>query len=55
MKTGSFKQKANWFVVGFVFGCIFITTILLFAMVKAEDKAEALSYATGDYNYFVNN
>jgi hypothetical protein len=38
-KIGSFKQKANWFMTGFVFGCIFIIVLLLHVMVKSEQKA----------------
>ncbi len=55
MKVGTLKQKANWFLVGFVFGCAFIITILLFAKVKAEEKAQELSYTTGDYSYYLSN
>lgn len=54
MQTGNFKQKANWFLVGFVFGCIFIIILLLFAKVKAEEKAQQYSYLTGDYSYYMN-
>jgi hypothetical protein len=32
MKIGSWKQKASPVLVSFVFGCIFITTILLYIM-----------------------
>ncbi|KND51115.1 MAG: hypothetical protein AB198_01700 [Parcubacteria bacterium C7867-003] len=42
MKLGSLQQKADWFLVGFVFGCIFIITILLYIMVRTEQKAEHL-------------
>jgi hypothetical protein len=41
---GSLKQKANWFLVGFVFGCIFIIIILLYLTQKATAKALDLSY-----------
>jgi hypothetical protein len=44
--VGSFKQKANWFLVGFVFGCIFIITILLYIMQKAEATGEDISSVT---------
>lgn len=52
MKTGSFKQKANWFTVGFVFGCIFVIILLLFVSVKAEQKAQDLSYG-GDFRSYL--
>lgn len=55
MKVGSFRQKANWFTIGFVFGCIFIITILLFIKTRAESKAQELSYLTGDYSYYIEN
>jgi hypothetical protein len=55
MKVGNLQQKANWFLVGFVFGCIFIITLLLFAKVKAEQRAQELSYLTGDYSYYLEN
>ena len=53
MKVGNLKQKANWFLIGFVFGCIFIIIILLFIMQQAESKAQDLSYATGDYSAYM--
>lgn len=43
MKLGSLKQRANWFMVGFVFGCVFIITLLLHVMVKAQEKADYLN------------
>lgn len=49
IQVGSLKQKANWFLVGFVFGCIFIIILLLYVTQKATDKALALSYVTGYY------
>lgn len=54
MKIGSFRQKANWFTVGFVFGCTFIITLLLFVMVKAQEKADYLDSVSlhGDDSYF---
>lgn len=55
MKVGSFRQRANWFTIGFVFGCIFIITLLLFVTVRAEEKAQELSYMTGDYSYYIKN
>lgn len=42
MKLGNLQQKASWFLVGFVFGCIFIIILLLHIMVKSEQKAEYL-------------
>ena len=42
MRLGSLQQKASWFLVGFVFGCIFIIILLLFVMVKSEQKAQEL-------------
>jgi len=49
-QIGSFKQKANWFLVGFVFGCIFIVTLLLWTMVKAEEKSLYMD-SVSLYNY----
>lgn len=40
MIVGSVKQKANLYLVVFVFGCIFIITILLYVMQKSEARAE---------------
>jgi protein-S-isoprenylcysteine O-methyltransferase Ste14 len=53
MPVGSFRQKANWFTVGFVFGCIAIIIVLLYLSVRAENKAEELSYQTGDYSQYM--
>ncbi len=39
MQIGSFKQKANWFMKSFVFGCAMIIVLLLHVMVKSEQKA----------------
>ena len=51
LETGSLKQKANWFLVGFVFGCIFIIILLLFTMVKAEAKADEYTSIYQDQEY----
>ena len=51
MKIGDLKQRANWFLVGFVFGCIFIIILLLFITVKAEAKAENLNSVAIFYKY----
>jgi hypothetical protein len=48
MPIGSFKQKANPILVGFVVGCISITIILLFAMEKSLTVADSLS-SNGKY------
>ncbi len=45
IKIGNARQKANWFLVGFVFGCIFIIIILLYSTQKATAVALELSYA----------
>lgn len=42
MHVGNFKQKANWFLVGFVFGCIFVIILLLYIVQKAEAQADLL-------------
>ena len=54
MKVGNFKQKANWFLVGFVFGCIFILTLLLWVMVEAQNKAEHLNSVSLNMEYYSN-
>jgi len=41
--VGTFKQKANWFLVGFVFGCIFVVIMLLFILQKSEATANDLN------------
>ncbi len=51
MKVGSFNQKANWFMVGFVFGCIFIIILLLYIKVEAEKKAQDFIYDGQYYSY----
>ncbi len=51
MKTGNLRQKANWFTVGFVFGCTFIIVILLIATVKSEAKAQNLDSLSLFYKY----
>ena len=55
IEFGRLKQRANWFLTGFVFGCIFMIVLLLYVAVRAEEKAQELSYATGDYSYYLNN
>lgn len=52
MKVGNLQQKANWFTVGFVFGCSFIIILLLFVKVKAEQKARGLVYDNQLQIYF---
>ncbi|TSC70935.1 MAG: hypothetical protein CEO12_60 [Parcubacteria group bacterium Gr01-1014_46] len=52
MRVGSLQERANWFLVGFVFGCIFIIILLLYAMVKAEQKADYLDSVS---LYYVHN
>ena len=42
MQVGHLHQKANWFLVGFVFGCIFIIILLLYVAVKSEKRADLL-------------
>jgi hypothetical protein len=54
MQVGSFKQKANPYLVGFVFSCICVVIFLLHVKVKAEEKAEQLSY-NGDWSAYLNN
>lgn len=44
--VGTFKQKANWFLIGFVFGCIFIITLLLYIMQKADATAYHINSVT---------
>jgi hypothetical protein len=51
MIIGEFNQKANWFLVGFVFGCIFIIIILLYIKVLAERKAQDYIYDGQYYSY----
>ena len=53
MEVGSLKQKANWFLVGFVFGCIFIITLLLYVMQKSEAKAQLLDSVSLNSEYFI--
>lgn len=52
MQVGNFKQKANWYLVGFVFSCIAVIIVLLQIKVKAEQKAQSLSY-NGDYSAYL--
>ncbi len=51
MKVGSLHQKASWFMVGFVFGCIFIIILLLYVSVKAEERAQSLTSIAGYIAY----
>jgi hypothetical protein len=46
LRVGNFKQKANWFLVGFVFGCIFVIILLLFILQKSEAAADELNSIT---------
>lgn len=58
MQIGNFKQRASWFMVGFVFGCISIIILLLFVMVRAQEKADYLDsisvYGDGDVDMYSN-
>ncbi len=54
MQVGNLKQKANYFLVGFVFGCIFIITLLLYIMQKSEAKALMLNSVSLNSEYDVN-
>lgn len=54
MQIGKFTQKANIYLVGFVFTCIVVVIFLLEVKVKAEEKAQALSY-NGDYSSYLGN
>lgn len=51
LEVGSFHQKANWFLVGFVFGCIFIIITLLYIAQKSEAKAQGLDSVSLYYKY----
>lgn len=53
MELGRLNQKASVFLTGFVFGCIFMVILLLYIAQKAVERAEALSYATGDYSHYL--
>ncbi len=53
MQVGSIKQKANWYLVGFVFTCIAVIIVLLQIEVKAVEKAESLSYNNGDFSAYL--
>lgn len=55
MKVGSFKQKANVYLVGFVFSCILVVIFLLYIKVKAEEKAQDLSYNSGNFDSYLEN
>ncbi|HEY4505200.1 MAG TPA: hypothetical protein VJG67_00715 [Candidatus Paceibacterota bacterium] len=48
INIGKLQQKANSFLVIFVFGCIIITIVLLYVMQKAEATAENLSLQSID-------
>ena len=52
MQVGNLKQKADWFLVGFVFGCIFIIVLLLHVSVKAQQKADYMDSVSiySEYN-----
>jgi hypothetical protein len=52
MKLGSLHQKANWFLVGFVFGCITIITVLLIFLQKYTEVGLELSYEKGYESYY---
>ena len=52
IQIGHFKQKADWFLVGFVFGCIFIITLLLYIMQKAEAVGDNISSVAKDSQFF---
>lgn len=52
MKIGSIKQKANPYMVGFVFTCIIVVVFLLKVKLVAEQKAQQLSYQ-GDYSGYM--
>ncbi|MFZ2522619.1 MAG: hypothetical protein WAX44_03870 [Minisyncoccia bacterium] len=51
LPVGNFKQKANWFLVGFVFGCIFIIVLLLSVMQKSVAKAQLLDSVSLNSEY----
>lgn len=53
LPIGNPRQKANWFLVGFVFGCIFIIVGLLYVMQQAVAKAEQIDSISQnmDINY----
>lgn len=53
IQKGNFKQKANWFLVGFVFGCIFIIILLLYVMQKSVAKAQLLDSVSINPEYQV--
>lgn len=55
MELGRLKQKASWFTVGFVFGCIFIIILLLWISVRAEQKAQSLISISEEYDYYMKN
>jgi hypothetical protein len=51
MQVGSLQQKADWFLIGFVFGCIFIIIILLIVMQRSEAKAQGIDSVSLYYKY----
>ncbi|MFZ2621251.1 MAG: hypothetical protein WAX85_00860 [Minisyncoccia bacterium] len=51
IQVGNFHQKASWFIVGFVFGCIFVITVLLYIMQRAEAVSQDLSSVLHDSQY----
>lgn len=53
MQVGTFKQKANVYLVGFVFTCILVIIFLLYVKVKAEEKAQDLSYNHGNFDAYL--
>jgi len=52
IKVGSFQQKANWFLVGFVFGCIFTIIFLLWLIQESEAKALELESVSLNSQYY---
>lgn len=53
IQLGNYKQKANKVLVVFVFACAVFITMLLYVKVRAEQKAQALSYS-GDFSGYMN-
>ncbi len=51
IKVGSLKQPASKVLVSFVFGCIFISIILLFILVKFESVSEKFSLNSSISSY----
>ena len=46
MRVGNLKQKANQFLIIFVFGCIFIIVGLLYITQKVEETGKVISFST---------